>query len=201
MHHADVQGGAAAPQQQTRCRPSSRHDAGVRCCSRGRRAAGMREVAQERDLFLAPWLMISCCCWPWLPPATASACMSTPQRPAAPPRVARTAHRWLHLSTRRARHPRCARHAPRAACRGPARRCAHWQAPASWCGALNRPEWLCVRHTRVLFVLGCVLSKSLGLFRVISVKEPFFVGLISGEKNHSLNHDLLVNHGLEAKKS
>ena len=62
-------------------------------------------------------------------------------------------------------------------------------------------EKLCVRHTRVLFVLGCVLSKSLGLFRVISVKEPFFVGLISGEKNHSLNHDLLVNHGLEAKKS
>ena len=55
-----------------------------------------------------------------------------------------------------------------------------------------------MRHTRVLFVLGCVLSKSLGLFRVISVKEPFFVGLISGEKNHSL---ILVNHGLEAKKS
>ena len=36
-------------------------------------------MAQERDLFLAPWLMISCCCRPWLPPATASACMLTPQ--------------------------------------------------------------------------------------------------------------------------
>ena len=50
-----------------------------------------------------------------------------------------------------------------------------------------------MKHTRVLFtVLRAVKILGLpGLFHVISVKEPFFVGLISGS----------LNHGLEAKKS